>query len=483
MSLNDPQWGRGKSSDEQNNDNNDGRNDNADRNDQDRDRQDGNRNRSRGQGDDLDRLWEEFNRALGGMLGQPERGRRPQDQNDRSERDDRNDDQGSPRDDRQESRFDDHQNQTHPTQEQIRKQFESIKRMQPNFLKPKSNGKGLAFALVVALGLWGATGFYIVPEGQSGIVTTFGKYTETTMPGFRWHLPWPVQNADIVDVSSVRTVAIGAAGRANREAEALMLTDDENIVDLRFNVQYRIKAGEGAMNYLFRSRHPDESVRQTAESAMREVVGRRKMDSVLFESKQEIAEGVKRIMQDMLDRYHTGIEVMSVAIQNAQPPQPVQAAFNDAVKAGQDRERQINEGEAYANAVIPKAHGMAARLQQEAEGYKTRVVETATGDAERFSQILAQYEKAPQVTRDRMYVDMMQQVLQSTTKVYVDTKDGNNLLYLPFDKLMEQNKTQVTVAAQDEVTSSTATPVAVDASQTEASANVYNQRSLRDRSR
>ena len=445
MSLNDPQWGRGKSSDEQNNDNNDGRNDNADRNDQDRDRQDGNRNRSRGQGDDLDRLWEEFNRALGGMLGQPERGRRPQ--------------------------------------EQIRKQFESIKRMQPNFLKPKSNGKGLAFALVVALGLWGATGFYIVPEGQSGIVTTFGKYTETTMPGFRWHLPWPVQNADIVDVSSVRTVAIGAAGRANREAEALMLTDDENIVDLRFNVQYRIKAGEGAMNYLFRSRHPDESVRQTAESAMREVVGRRKMDSVLFESKQEIAEGVKRIMQDMLDRYHTGIEVMSVAIQNAQPPQPVQAAFNDAVKAGQDRERQINEGEAYANAVIPKAHGMAARLQQEAEGYKTRVVETATGDAERFSQILAQYEKAPQVTRDRMYVDMMQQVLQSTTKVYVDTKDGNNLLYLPFDKLMEQNKTQVTVAAQDEATSSTVTPVAVDASQTEASANVYNQRSLRDRSR
>lgn len=477
MSLNDPQWGRGKSSDEQNNDKNDRQDDNADRNDQDTNRQDDNRNRSRGQGDDLDRLWEEFNRALGGMLGQPERGRRPQDQ-----RDERND-QDSRNGERQESRFDDRNDQVHPTQDQIRKQFESIRRMQPNFLKPKSNGKGLAFALVVALGLWGATGFYIVPEGQSGIVTTFGKYTETTMPGFRWHLPWPVQNADIVDVSSVRTVAIGAAGRANREAEALMLTDDENIVDLRFNVQYRIKAGEGAMNYLFRSRHPDESVRQTAESAMREVVGRRKMDSVLFESKQEIAEGVKRIMQDMLDRYRTGIEVMSVAIQNAQPPQPVQAAFNDAVKAGQDRERQINEGEAYANAVIPKAHGMAARLQQEAEGYKTRVVETATGDAERFSQILAQYEKAPQVTRDRMYVDMMQQVLQSTTKVYVDTKDGNNLLYLPFDKLMEQNKTQVTVAAQDEATSSTATPVAVDASQTEASANVYNQRSLRDRSR
>ena len=319
----------------------------------------------------------------------------------------------------------------------------------PRFTPPKAGGKGVTFAVVAALALWGATGFYIVPEGQSGIVTTFGKYTQTTMPGFRWHMPWPVQSADIVDVSSVRTVAIGAMGRANREAEALMLTDDENIVDVRFNVQYRIKSGDGAMNYLFRSRDPDESVRQSAESAMREVVGRRKMDSVLFESKQEIAENVKHIMQEMLDRYQTGIEVMSVAIQNPQPPQPVQAAFNDAVKAGQDRERQINEGEAYANAVIPKAHGTAARLALEAEGYKARVVQAAAGDAERFKQILSQYQKAPQVTRDRMYVDMMQQVMRSTTKVYVDTKDGNNLLYLPFDKLMERNRQQGEAAAQE----------------------------------
>ena len=202
------------------------------------------------------------------------------------------------------------------------------------------------------------------------------------------------------------------------------------------------------VNYIFRSRDPDESVRQSAESAMREVVGRKKMDSVLFESKQEIAEDVKKIMQEMLDRYRTGIEVMSVAIQNAQPPQPVQAAFDDAVKAGQDRERQINEGQAYANDVIPKARGMAARLAQEAEGYKARVIETAQGDAERFAQILKQYEKAPRVTRDRMYVDTMQQVMQSTTKVYVDTKDGNNLLYLPFDKLMEQNAASVKTEAQ-----------------------------------
>ena len=198
---------------------------------------------------------------------------------------------------------------------------------------------------------------------------------------------------------------------------------------------------------VFKSREPNTAVTQAAESAMREVVGRKAMDSVLFESKQEIAEDVKKLMQEMLDRYATGIEVMSVAIQNAQPPQPVQAAFNDAVKAGQDRERQINEGQAYANDVIPKARGMAARLSQEAEGYKARVVETAKGDAVRFKQVLAQYQKAPEVTRDRMYIDTMQQILENTTKVYVDTKSGNNLLYLPFDKLMEQTRGTVTPAA------------------------------------
>lgn len=426
MSLNDPHWGRGSDDNEEKKNSSDNQNQQTnERKTEDSRNRDA--DKKRGEGDDLDRLWEEFNRALGGMLGQ---GRDRQECPDaESSREESRREEEQPRESAGPS-----------AQDQFKKQFESFKNMQPpKFMKKQPGGRGLAFAAVAVIGLWAATGFYIVPEGQSGIVTTFGKYTETTMPGFRWHMPWPIQQADIVDVSSVRTVAIGAMGRANREAEALMLTDDENIVDLRFNVQYRIKSGEGAMNYIFRSRDPDESVRQSAESAMREVVGRKKMDSVLFESKQEIAEDVKKIMQEMLDRYKTGIEVMSVAIQNAQPPQPVQAAFDDAVKAGQDRERQINEGQAYANDVIPKARGMAARLAQEAEGYKARVVETAKGDADRFAQVLKQYEKAPRVTRDRMYVDMMQQVMQSTTKVYVDTKDGNNLLYLPFDKLMEQN--------------------------------------------
>ena len=474
MSLNDPRWGRGDSdeSEEKKNapDSQDG---GADRGD---DRgSEGNASRKKSEGDDLDRLWDEFNRALGGMLGQG-----------RGRSDDR-DQQGSYEQKQEEPR---RESNGTSAQDQFKKQFESFRKMQPpRFMKKQPGGRGAAFAAVVLVGLWAATGFYIVPEGQSGIVTTFGKYTETTMPGFRWHLPWPVQDVNIVDVSSVRTVAIGAMGRANREAEALMLTDDENIVDLRFNVQYRIKAGEGAMNYIFRSRDPDESVRQSAESAMREVVGRKKMDSVLFESKQEIAEDVKKIMQEMLDRYRTGIEVMSVAIQNAQPPQPVQAAFDDAVKAGQDRERQINEGQAYANDVIPKARGMAARLAQEAEGYKASVVETAKGDADRFTQVLAQYEKAPRVTRDRMYVDMMQQVMQSSTKVYVDTQDGNNLLYLPFDKLMEQNaasakfsNTQTQPAAAASTT--TAAPQAAQPSVNTNANRTYSARdAIRDRMR
>lgn len=474
MSLNDPRWGRGDSdeSEEKKNapDSQDG---GADRGD---DRgSEGNASRKKSEGDDLDRLWDEFNRALGGMLGQG-----------RGRSDDR-DQQGSYEQKQEEPR---RESNGTSAQDQFKKQFESFRKMQPpRFMKKQPGGRSAAFAAVVLVGLWAATGFYIVPEGQSGIVTTFGKYTETTMPGFRWHLPWPVQDVNIVDVSSVRTVAIGAMGRANREAEALMLTDDENIVDLRFNVQYRIKAGEGAMNYIFRSRDPDESVRQSAESAMREVVGRKKMDSVLFESKQEIAEDVKKIMQEMLDRYRTGIEVMSVAIQNAQPPQPVQAAFDDAVKAGQDRERQINEGQAYANDVIPKARGMAARLAQEAEGYKARVVETAKGDADRFTQVLAQYEKAPRVTRDRMYVDMMQQVMQSSTKVYVDTQDGNNLLYLPFDKLMEQNaasakfsNTQTQPAAAASTT--TAAPQAAQPSVNTNANRTYSARdAIRDRMR
>jgi membrane protease subunit HflK len=216
-----------------------------------------------------------------------------------------------------------------------------------------------------------------------------------------------------------------------------MLSDDENIVDIQYEVQFRIK-DDGATDFLFNSRNPNAAVMQAAESAMREVVGRKTMDSVLYESRQQIAIEVRERMQQMLDRYGTGILVTQVAIQNAQPPEQVQAAFDDAVKAGQDRERQINEGQAYANDVVPKARGLASRLMQEAEGYRTRVIESAQGDASRFRQVLVEYQKAPAVTRDRMYIETMQQIYSNTTTVLVDTRQGSQLLYLPFDKLMQQ---------------------------------------------
>ena len=330
----------------------------------------------------------------------------------------------------------------------------------------RAGGFSVSVLAVCAVIGWSVSGFYIVPEGQTGVVTTFGAYSKSTMPGINWHLPAPIQDVELVDVSSVRTAEIGMRGTTDRLREALMLTDDENIVDVQFNVQYRIKPETGAKDYLFNTRAPDASVTQAAESAMREVVGRKAMDSVLFESKAEIAEAVRNSMQAMLDRYSTGIEVMSVAIQNAQPPQQVQAAFNDAVKAGQDRERQINLGEAYMNAVIPKAQGTASRLKEEAEGYKARVVETARGDADRFTSVYTEYAKAPQVTRDRIYADAMRDIYQNVTKVYVDQKSGSNLLYLPLDKIVASTQAAAKSEADSAVPASSAAAASTSAPNT-----------------
>lgn len=324
----------------------------------------------------------------------------------------------------------------------------------------RGTGIGMGVFLFLAIAGWAATGFYIVPEGQTGIVTTFGRYSESTGPGFRWHMPVPIQSVQLVDVSSVRTAEIGSAGQANRLREALMLTDDENIVDMQFTVQYRIKPGMGARDYVFNIRQPERTVVQAAESAMREVVGRKMMDSVLFESKAEIANDVRKSMQDMLDRYKSGIEIMSVAIQNAQPPQQVQAAFNDAVKAGQDRERAINLGEEYRNAVLPRAQGTAARLKEDALGYQARVTETARGDASRFESLQTEYAKAPQVTRDRLYIDTVKDIFAKTTKIYVDSKSGNNMLYLPLEKILEKTKQSAEEAVNATTRTGDPTPMA-----------------------
>jgi membrane protease subunit HflK len=268
------------------------------------------------------------------------------------------------------------------------------------------------------------------------VVLRFGKYVETTMPGPSWHFPYPFETVEVVNVEQVRTVEVGYRNNVRSKvlSETLMLTDDENIIDLQFSVQYTLR---DPVEYLFMNREPDEAVRQAAESAMREVVGKSKMDFVLYEGRSEVADRATKLMQQILDRYKTGISISKLNMQNAQPPEQVQAAFDDAVKAGQDRERLKNEGQAYANDVIPKAKGVAARLHEESLGYQQKVVADAEGEASRFSQVLVQYTKAPQVTRERLYQDAMQQVLSSTTKVMVDDKQGGNLLYLPLDKLMQ----------------------------------------------
>jgi membrane protease subunit HflK len=297
---------------------------------------------------------------------------------------------------------------------------------------------GVGVLVAAAVAVWLGSGFYIVDAAKRGVVLRFGKYAETTQPGPHWHLPYPVESVEIVNLDQVRTIEIGYRDNVKNKQlkEALMLTDDENIIDIQFAVQYILKDPK---DYLFSNRNPDEAVRQAAETAIREVVGKSKMDFVLYEGREDVASNAAKLMQEILDRYKTGIAISKVTMQNAQPPEQVQAAFDDAVKAGQDKERQKNEGQAYANDVIPKARGTAARLLEEAEGYKQRVIANAEGDASRFKQVVVEYNKAPGVTRDRLYLDAMQQIFTSTSKVLVDQKNGNSLLYLPLDKLIQQS--------------------------------------------
>jgi membrane protease subunit HflK len=298
-------------------------------------------------------------------------------------------------------------------------------------------GGNLVGLLIGALVLvWVASGFYIVDTGQRGMVLRFGQYVETTEPGPRWHLPWPIESREIVNVDQVRTVEIGYRNNVKSKVlkESLMLTDDENIIDLQFAVQYILK---DPVEFLFVNRSPEDSALQIAETAMREIVGKSKMDFVLYEGRAEIAARAKQLMQDIHDRHKTGISISQVTLQNIQPPEQVQAAFDDAVKAGQDRERLKNEAEAYSNDVVPRARGLASRLKEEAEGYKQSVIANAEGEASRFSQIFTEYQKAPQVTRQRLYLDTMQTVMNNTSKILVDQKGGNSLLYLPLDKLQQ----------------------------------------------
>ena len=298
---------------------------------------------------------------------------------------------------------------------------------------------GIIAILILLLVVWAASGFYTVDEGQRGVVLRFGKHVDTTLPGLRWHIPTPIEKVEPVNISQVRTVEIGYRNNVRSKVlkEALMLTDDENIVDIQFAVQYVLNSPE---NFLFTNRDPESTVLQVAETAIRQVIGTSEMDFILYEGREEVAARTTELMQEILDRYQIGIAINRVTMQNAQPPEQVQASFDDAVKAGQDRERQRNEGQAYANDVIPRARGGAARLLEEAEGYKQRVIAASQGDASRFDQVVVEYAKAPEVTRERMYIDTIQQVLSSTSKILIDQeKGGGSLLYLPLDKLIKAN--------------------------------------------
>ena len=373
MSLNDPQWGN--------------------RGEGDGDKPNGGGPRRPNQGPpDLEELWRDFNRKLNGMFGK------------------KGGNGGNGGGDGP--------------------------RMPQVDFNPKFLGGGIGLLVALAVVVWLASGFYIVDASQRGIVLQFGKYKETTEPGLRWRLPYPIQSVDLVNLTGVRTIEIGYRGSERNKVlkEALMLTDDENIVNIQFAVQYILS---DPSEYLFNNRHPDEAVMGAAESAVREIVGKSRMNFVLYEGREQIAAQAAKLMQEILDRYKSGILISKVTMQNAQPPEQVQAAFDDAVKAGQDRERQKNEGQAYANDVIPKAKGTAARLMEEAGGHKQRVIATAEGDASRFKQVQAEYAKAPEVTRQRMYLETMQQVYSNTSKILVDAKGQGNLLYLPLDKLLQ----------------------------------------------
>lgn len=347
---------------------------------------------------DLDELWRDFNRKLGGLFGGRPGGPRRSDDGDRS---------GGGGG--------------------------------PSFQPPDMRSAGIGVGLIggVAVLIWLGSGFFIVQEGHQAVITTFGKYSHTTDAGFQWRMPYPVQAHEVVAVTQLQSVEVGrnAVVQATGLRDSSMLTQDENIVDIRFVVQYR---RADARSYLFENFRVDDAVVMAAESAVREIVGRSRVDQVLYEQRDAIAADLVKSIQSQLDRLKSGIVISNVNVQNVFVPDQVQAAFNDALKAGADRDRFKNEGQAYASDIIPRARGTAARLLEEAEGYRSRIIAQAEGDTQRFRSVLNEYQRAPQVTRDRLYIETMEQVYANVTKIMVDSRSGSNLLYLPLDRLIQQ---------------------------------------------
>ncbi|BCG49644.1 FtsH protease activity modulator HflK [Candidatus Profftella armatura (Diaphorina cf. continua)] len=282
------------------------------------------------------------------------------------------------------------------------------------------------------------TGFFIVQEGQTAVVLTFGKYSYSAISGFNWKWPYPIQNYEIVNISQLRTVEIGYRINIHnkRPEEALMLTDDENIIDIQFAVQYKLK---NAADWMFNNIDQENMIRQVAETVIREIVGQNKMDYLLYAGREKVSLDVNKLMQNILNYYKSGVQVVNVTMQGIQPPEQVQAIFDDTIKAGQDCKRLKNEGQMYANDIILRAKSLAYRLIQESEAYKLRVIINAEGETSRFQQILNEYQKSPEITKDRMYLNTMQHIFSNTTKIMLNTHSENNIIYLPIDKLMEKD--------------------------------------------
>jgi membrane protease subunit HflK len=299
-------------------------------------------------------------------------------------------------------------------------------------------GFGFGTVALVLVGIWALTGFYVVDAAERGVVTRFGEYVATTEPGLRWHVPWPIEARQIVNVESIEGV----------QEQTRMLTSDENLVDINLAVQYR-RAEPVA--YVFNVRDPDQTLKEVSESAIREIVGRSRLDSVLEEGRQEITANTKELVQRTLDAYKTGIEVTTVNLQGVSVPEQVQSSQRDAIKAREDKERLGLEAQAYANDILPKARGSAARQSEDSNAYKARIIADAQGEAQRFAQLLESYERAPGVTRQRLYYETMEEVLGNTNKVLVDTQGTGNMIYLPLDKLTEGRARTLTLDEQRQV--------------------------------
>ncbi len=297
-------------------------------------------------------------------------------------------------------------------------------------------GSGFSFGTiaVILLVVWALTGFYQVDAAERALVFRFGKHVETTMPGPRWHLPWPFESKQIVNIQTISSFS----------DQTRMLTADENLVEINLEVQYR---RANPLDYAFNVLRPDETLEEVSESAIRETVGRSTLDNVLESGRQEIVERTKELIQRTLDAYKTGIEVTTVNLQDVRVPTDVRPAQEDAIRAREDRSRASSEAQAYANDLIPRARGEAVRRLEDAQAYRAAVVAEAQGETQRFLQLLTEYERAPNVTRERLYIETVEQVLASSKKILIDTKSSNgSLIYLPIDKLLEQQQPRRTTA-------------------------------------